>query len=145
MTCKEVQNRLSFYVDQELSQEESRQVRAHLFDCAECSCELKALEMMKSALCSMPVPAPSEDLEDKLLARIACEAGTSAKTKSWRPLTLAVATFSVFFVGWLTVESVKRQNTSTAEGTTVEKHQPLPFSDPLSPVPNASYISYEPR
>lgn len=61
MNCHRVQNLLSAYLDQELSAEERRLVRQHLFSCQVCSKLYDELYMVKRSLGSLETPGMSED------------------------------------------------------------------------------------
>ncbi|MGE5530389.1 MAG: anti-sigma factor family protein [Patescibacteria group bacterium] len=50
MNCQKANSLLSAYLDRELTPEERRLLRLHLFDCQECADELRDLEQVKTAL-----------------------------------------------------------------------------------------------
>ena len=59
MKCREINNKLSLYLDDLLDPEESAEIREHLNVCDSCSRELRELQQLKSALQSIkPVQAP---------------------------------------------------------------------------------------
>lgn len=66
MNCHKVQSLLSAYLDQELTTEERRIIRQHLFTCRTCSLEYESLSLLKSSLGSLEPPAEP----DNLLARV---------------------------------------------------------------------------
>jgi len=70
MNCKAVQTRLSAYLDRELSGEELLEMRAHLFDCNDCSQEEKELRMLKAMLGGFEAPETPPGLESRLRARV---------------------------------------------------------------------------
>ncbi|MFN7018063.1 MAG: anti-sigma factor family protein [Fimbriimonadales bacterium] len=67
MNCRYVQSRLSAYLDMELSGVEQQQIRSHLEQCIECSCELESLRRTKQILRQMPVVVPPSGPERVLL------------------------------------------------------------------------------
>ncbi|MFN3689922.1 MAG: anti-sigma factor family protein [Fimbriimonadales bacterium] len=69
MNCRYVQSRLSAYLDMELSGVEQQQIRSHLEQCIECSCELESLRRTKQILRQMPVVVPSSGPE-RVLRRV---------------------------------------------------------------------------
>jgi anti-sigma factor RsiW len=73
MNCKSVQNRLSAYIDRELSGTEMLAVRAHLTCCEMCRIEEEGLRMLKRVLSETPVREPSADFADRLAASIRAE------------------------------------------------------------------------
>ncbi|MCS7208793.1 MAG: anti-sigma factor [Fimbriimonadales bacterium] len=58
MNCRYVQSRLSAYLDCELSGQEQQQIRSHLEQCIECSCEFESLRRTKQLLSQIPVVMP---------------------------------------------------------------------------------------
>ena len=67
MNCQKVQSLLSAYLDQELTTEERRIIRQHLFTCRTCSLEYESLSLLKSSLGSLEAPAEPKDLLSKIL------------------------------------------------------------------------------
>lgn len=67
MNCQKVQSLLSAYLDQELTAEERRIIRQHLFTCRACSLEYESLSLLKSSLGSLEPPAEPKDLLSKIL------------------------------------------------------------------------------
>lgn len=61
MNCHRVQNLLSAYLDQEISSEERRLIRNHIFNCPVCSQNYDELSMVKSFLGNLEPPAPEID------------------------------------------------------------------------------------
>ncbi len=58
MNCHRVQNLLSAYLDQELSSEERRLVRNHIFHCPVCSESYEELNTLKNYLGNLEPPTP---------------------------------------------------------------------------------------
>jgi anti-sigma factor RsiW len=69
MAVDRVRERLSAWLDGELTAEERREVAAHLEGCAECRRELAALERLDAALGSLEAPTPAR-LADRVLDRV---------------------------------------------------------------------------
>lgn len=67
MNCHKVQSLLSAYLDQELTTEERRIIRQHLFSCRACSLEYESLSLLKSSLGSLEPPAEPDNLLSKVL------------------------------------------------------------------------------
>lgn len=66
MTCKQIESRLSAYVDQELSHVDSARVRAHLHDCAACNEVAAEMSRVKQLLAAIPEVEVPVGLEDRL-------------------------------------------------------------------------------
>lgn len=72
MNCERVRNLISAYLDQELSPEEYRLIRAHLVTCAACNAELEAETALKEALSGLQSHETPPDFLPGLFARLAC-------------------------------------------------------------------------
>lgn len=70
MNCKSVEQRLSAYLDGELTGTEMMAIRGHLHDCRACEEEANYLRLLKRHLCETAVPEPPTDLADRLIASI---------------------------------------------------------------------------
>ncbi|NLY89786.1 MAG: zf-HC2 domain-containing protein [Firmicutes bacterium] len=66
MNCHRVQKLLSSYLDQELSAEERREIRKHLFACAPCSRLCDELTLIKDSLEGLEPPAIGGDFLRKV-------------------------------------------------------------------------------
>ena len=69
MNCRYVQSRLSAYLDFELSGDEQQQIRSHLEECIECSCEFESLRRTKQLIRQLPVVKP-HGCPEQILLRI---------------------------------------------------------------------------
>lgn len=70
MTCKKANRLLSALLDNELSVEEARLVRAHLEECVSCSEEAKAITSLKAKLSAVQPVAPDPELFSKIRRRV---------------------------------------------------------------------------
>lgn len=70
MNCKSAQAYLSAYLDGELSGQESLSIREHLGECVECREEEQQLRSLKQMLRGLPLNAPSESFEDRLVQQV---------------------------------------------------------------------------
>ena len=91
MNCKSVQNRLSAYVDRELTGAEMLSVRAHLSICEMCRIEEDGLRRLKQVLAASPAPEPPADLADRLMASILADRKPEPARPKWRLNGLAFA------------------------------------------------------
>ena len=86
MTCRSVQQKLSAYIDGELSGFEMLDVRTHLSRCSSCQTEANELRAIKGLLGSM-----AEAVEDKAFyERLNKAVFESKKAPVYRPVSLAV-------------------------------------------------------
>lgn len=69
IACEQIRERLSAWLDGELTAAESRQVAAHLEVCADCSRELSLLESLDAALGTLAAPVPAR-LPERVLDRL---------------------------------------------------------------------------
>ena len=81
-----VRERLSAYLDGELSAEERREVAAHLEGCEECRRELALLKRLDAALGSLDAPAPAR-LAERVLDRLQ----PRRRRYVWQSLALAAS------------------------------------------------------
>jgi anti-sigma factor RsiW len=70
VNCRFVQERLSAFIDRELSNADHYLVRAHLASCDGCKAEETDLRHLKNLLTSVAVPEPSSDFEQRLVDSI---------------------------------------------------------------------------
>mgnify|MGYP000987956680 CR=1 FL=1 len=70
MNCKEVQENLSLYLDQELSEEEMSAVKSHLVNCLACREELASLRETVSLLSSLEEVIPPASFRRELYAKL---------------------------------------------------------------------------
>ncbi len=73
MNCRRVNHLVSAYMDGELGGTEQLLVRQHLQDCACCQAEYDDLLRTKRMLCNLSTVAPKHELEEMIIARLACE------------------------------------------------------------------------
>ena len=86
MNCKQVNAKLSAYLDGELDGGEMLLLRTHLQDCQACDDELATLRRMKDLLAQLPMPTVASDFEDRLLKSV-FDTGTPARNSligSWK-------------------------------------------------------------
>jgi anti-sigma factor RsiW len=88
VNCQFSQNRLSAYLDRELTGEQMMAVRAHLETCSACQSDLDALKSVKSGLRDLPTVEPRATLAADIL-RMARE---ERRESSPVPFGLMVAT-----------------------------------------------------
>jgi anti-sigma factor RsiW len=86
MTCRSIQQKLSSYVDGELSGFEMLDVRSHLSGCAACRSEAEELRALKGLLGNMTEAGPDSDFHTQL-NKVVFE---SPRTPAYRPVSLAV-------------------------------------------------------
>lgn len=92
MTCKQVQSKLSSYIDREMSGAEMLHMRAHLMHCPSCFAEEEELRRLKQALCCCRCVEPAADFEARLLARISQEREVRRSGSNWYlPIAMSLA------------------------------------------------------
>ncbi len=98
--CEKFAPLLSAYSDRELSTTESLLVRQHLFECEECSAEVKTLEGIRGLMLEMPA-APEPRLSfDQIIA------ATRPRPLKRVPLVLSIACVAI--IASLTVPAMIR-------------------------------------
>lgn len=76
MSCRELREQFSAYLDGELPPEEAQAVSRHVEGCAECARELDDLRRTIEALAEWPVLKAPEGLKAKILAKLEVESGS---------------------------------------------------------------------
>lgn len=143
MNCRDIQNRISMYVDRETSPEENRLIRAHVYACPECQAELQAVEAVKSSLRGLSHCEPPAGMEDRLLAAVAQQAETQKPARRFAPFALVAATFTVAFMGWLAFARLHHSSVEPTKLSPVEDYRASQsLGDPMSPIPNVSVANY---
>ena len=69
MDCQQLQQCIDDYLDGALPAGEQRLADSHLANCADCRGELNQIQALRHALRALPVPAPSADFAQKILAK----------------------------------------------------------------------------
>lgn len=90
MKCEEVQERLSEYIEQVLSQEEKSVVEGHLSTCARCRAESEALAQSIRAVSDLPQVEPPPGFSRKVMARIHEEQKPSFWSRLFFPLPVKI-------------------------------------------------------
>ena len=94
MTCNEISELLSPFLDGRLSAPEFEQVAAHLEACATCRDELAALRFSAELVASLPAPRLPDDLAPAVVAR----ASTSPWRDRWAALLDVVVPRQAFLI-----------------------------------------------
>jgi anti-sigma factor RsiW len=90
LECREVQERLSAWLDLELPPETHDLIAAHLEGCRGCQRELAQLRAVEGALDELAVAAPDR-LADKVLARLKERRVRPGRRAGWQSLALAAS------------------------------------------------------
>jgi anti-sigma factor RsiW len=85
MACTQMRERLSAWLDGELTAEERREVAAHLEVCTACSRELALLKELDAALGTLAAPLPAQ-LPERVLARL-----QPRRRYGWQSLAMAAS------------------------------------------------------
>lgn len=102
MNCQHAQNLISPFIDRELSPEETRELRKHLFSCCECESEYKELLHIKEFLENVIQEPLDFDPLKNLHSRLANEEDSIlsfSNHRIWiRRLGIVAACFVIYFV-----------------------------------------------
>lgn len=100
MNCNAFRNRLSAYVDGELSGRSMLEFRRHLADCPACAKEVEAQKQLKRALRGLAGAEPPVGLEDRLVANVLAEPkrrSNQIRTAGWVVAYGAAAALAVLW------------------------------------------------
>lgn len=106
-TCRDIQDRLSVWLEGELGREESQALRAHVDACPECARELSRLRRLISALHALPDVSPRHDLAPGIMEQVgrgSPPAGLAALFR-WRYSLAGVAVTAFLLAGVLTYQN----------------------------------------
>lgn len=123
MNCHRVQSLLSAYLDQELSSEERRLIRNHIFNCPVCAQCLEELSRIKKYLGGLEPPPPQIDLIDHFFSyKLHISDAVDSNPWEWcKRLTLTAACIFLFLLTSFHLFPVTNTNRSIA-GQEVEYH-----------------------
>ena len=107
-----VRERLSAYLDGELTAEERREVAAHLEGCEECRRELALLKRLDAALGSLDAPAPAR-LAERVLDRLQ----PRRRRYVWQSLALAASLLLGIVLGGTLARDFYPYPTAISNGT----------------------------
>lgn len=102
MTCKEIEELLSAYLDKVLDAETEQKVLEHLTGCSRCRAELDSLQTTIEMLNQLPEIEPPSNFREELRKKLAAEATTKKvveinsgkkKAKKWLPVVAVAAMF----------------------------------------------------
>lgn len=118
MNCNAVQNLLSAYIDCELDCDQKREVRKHLFNCAECSFEYEQMLLLKECMFNIQQEELSFDPLAALNQRLQEEKRSLVPRNSnvlWNFRTLlAAACLILFFLSTLMMFPVNQKSSTVA-------------------------------
>ena len=150
MNCRNVQARLSAYLDGELSGHEMLQMRRHLDSCCECGCESEELGRLKSCLSSIRPCEPPAGFEERLVSHVFH--APSRLSQSWPSrfglTSVAVLAAALAFVAFAQLRAPAAgtaERHDVAYSSRMSRDQAyFSATDPLSPAPMAM-VNYEDR
>jgi len=129
MNCRQADERLSAYLDGELTPPEAEEVRRHLASCAACRAAFEQLQRTVQAVKDLPVlPAP-EGFRARVMADVQSDAGAAVEKKAprWRMLWPAAAAVLIAVVlALISDRPSPRRSVKTAEppaGVGAEKRE----------------------
>jgi len=70
MNCRSAESLFSSYIEDEISQEERRNLESHLMGCRRCSLAMREVRATMSLLEQMPAIAPSQNFDEDVYARV---------------------------------------------------------------------------
>ncbi len=149
MNCRSVESLFSSYVEDEISQEERRNLEAHLMGCRRCSLALREVRATMSMLERMPVVEPSAHFDEDIYAKIRSGEGLRPGVREMilellsplrlRPLPMAGAGAAAVVVAFL-LSPVGQGLLRPAPALTVASRSQAPAAG-VTPGPSSGTIS----
>ena len=113
MKCREIQEKLSAYIDKELNPDQFENVTQHLVHCSECKSELEALQKVDTVLDNAPLYSVPAKFSEKLIQEIDI---TSSSTENLNIINLIFAPVTKFILNFFSlIESLKSFKTATLD------------------------------
>ena len=113
MKCRDIQEKLSAYIDEELNPDQFENVTQHLLHCQKCSSALEDLQKVDTVLNNAPLYSVPAKFSEKLMQEIDI---TSSSTENLNIISLIFAPVTKFFLNFFTlVESLKSFKTTTLD------------------------------
>jgi anti-sigma factor RsiW len=136
-THEEFEERLSDYLDGELTDSEQRAVAAHLAECASCARTLRDLDAVVRTAAALPPAAPSADLWAGIAARLEAVAPRPAPAggTTWRftfslPQLAAASVALAVLSGWAAMQLTTRTAPAPLAATAAPAASPAASEDP---------------
>ena len=113
MECRDIQKKLSAYIDEELNPDQFENVTQHLLHCPECSSALEDLQKVDTVLNNAPLYSVPAKFSEKLMQEIDI---TSSSTENLNIINLIFAPVTKFILNFFTlIESLKSLKTATLD------------------------------
>ncbi len=113
MKCREIQEKLSAYIDKELNPDQFENITQHMVHCSECSSKLEGLQKVDTVLNNAPLYNVPAKFSKKLMQEIHI---TSSSTENLKIINLIFAPVTKFFLNFFTlIESLKSFRTATLD------------------------------
>ena len=113
MKCRDIQEKLSAYIDKELNPDQFENVTQHLVHCPECNSELEALQKVDTVLNNASLCSLHAMFSEKLMQEIDI---TSSSIENLNIINLIFAPIKKFILNFFTlIESLKSFKTATLD------------------------------
>jgi len=113
MKCRDIQEKLSAYIDEELNPDQLENVTQHLIRCPECRSELEALQKVDTVLNNAPLYSVSARFSEKLIQEIGV---TPSSNENLNIIYLIFAPVTKFLLNFFTlIESLKSFKTAALD------------------------------
>lgn len=131
MHSEEWTDRLSDYLDGELTDSEQREVASHLAECHECALVLEELEAVVAAARQLTDAEPERDLWSGIAQRIAVPPAVQASPGRWRysfslPQLAAASVLIAVLSGWAALRVLPNRSTSEETPAAAAAIEPPP-------------------
>jgi predicted anti-sigma-YlaC factor YlaD len=139
MKCRQVQKKLSVYLDDELDTNFKKLIESHLEECNTCQIKLKTIQETWDLLNEIPEPEPVQYFYTRLKARMSSKVYTKRAGRLERfllPASIGAAVYLGILIGSIVGQNGKGLN--TASNTEAEIVSSL-YLDNFNDFPSASF------
>lgn len=95
MKCKDAQEKMDSWVDEELSEETAKGVEKHLASCKLCSQEAFELKALAGMFSAVPATTPSPQLKSRTLVAFKSETNQDSLAQLWQTFGWAMRTLTL--------------------------------------------------
>ena len=101
MNCDNAISLIHEYLDGDIEEDKKETLKQHLETCSECAVLYEEFTLSESILKNVPIPQPSEDLSEQIMAKLSVNKVKKSRTSSWFQLVRrhpAITAAAIFLI-----------------------------------------------